>query len=319
MQTSETNFRPRQWKDYLRLAACGFCMGVADVIPGVSGGTMAFILGIYEELINALHSINLPLSRHLAALRLRAVLSHLPWRFFLALGLGLATAIFTLAEGVSWLLDNHPTLVWSFFFGLILASVVAVRRRVSQWNFLTLLTVIMAALVAYLVVGAVPVQTPDAPWFLFLSGAIAICAMILPGISGAFILVLLGQYERVLEAVIRLDLPTLIIFMAGCAIGLLSFARVLRWLFRHYPDLTVAALIGLMVGSLRKIWPFKETLTWAPDRHGHMVPDEVRNVLPAELSLEVIIALALVAGGFGLVMLLEYLAGRYMSAPSNTL
>lgn len=319
MQTSETNFRPRQWKDYLRLAVYGFCMGAADVVPGVSGGTMAFILGIYEELIHALHSINLPLIRHLAALRLRAALSHLPWRFFLALGLGLATAIFTLAESLSWLLDNHPTLVWAFFFGLILASVVAVRRRVSRWGLPTLFTTVVAALAAYLVVGAVPVQTPDEPWFLFLSGAIAICAMILPGISGAFILVLLGQYERVLEAVVRLDLPTLIIFMAGCVIGLLSFARVLRWLFRHYPDLTVAALIGLMVGSLRKIWPFKETLTWVTDRHGDMVPGEVRNILPAELSMEVIMALALTGVGFGLVMLLEYLAGRYTSAHSNAL
>ncbi|MBW2567500.1 MAG: DUF368 domain-containing protein, partial [Deltaproteobacteria bacterium] len=178
----------------------GFCMGAADVVPGVSGGTMAFILGIYEELIKSIKSFDLSFLRLLFSLRVKDALDHASWQFLLAIGLGILMAIFTLARILAWLLQNQPVLIWSFFFGLIVASVLVVSKHLSKWTSLIFVWIGLGALFAYLLVGMVPAKTPDTAWFLFMSGAIAICAMILPGISGAFILVLLGKYHYVLEA-----------------------------------------------------------------------------------------------------------------------
>ncbi|MDW8328073.1 MAG: DUF368 domain-containing protein, partial [Anaerolineales bacterium] len=296
----------RSLKDYFWIAARGFCMGAADVVPGVSGGTMAFILGIYDELLNAIHAVNLDFIRRLLTLRWREAFAHFPWRFLLALGLGIGTAIFSLARGLRWMLEHHPSPVWAFFFGLVLASVIVVRKRVRRWTPATIALAVLAAVGAYVLVGLTPTQTPDTLWFLFLSGAIAICAMILPGISGAFILVLLGKYQYVLDAVVRLDVLTLAIFAAGCAVGLLSFVRLLRWLLRQYHDPTVAVLAGFMLGSLRKVWPWKETLVNGVDSHfAHEI-----NVLPSVFSPEVGLALALLLLGVALVWGIEYLAAR---------
>lgn len=306
MQTTHTAPRRRGVKDYLLVSARGFCMGAADVVPGVSGGTMAFILGIYEELLHAIHAVNLDLMRLLVRFRLKEALDHLPWKFLLALVLGIAAAIFSLAEGLSWALSTHPTLVWAFFFGLVLASVITVRKRVSTWRPGVILTLVIAAASAYLLIGLVPLETPNEPWFLFLSGATAICAMILPGISGAFILVLLGKYEYVLNAVISRDLLTLLIVISGALVGLLSFARLLRWLFHKYHDLTVAGLMGLMIGSLRKVWPWKAAVVGSGEANAQMV-----NILPDVLNLEVGLAVGLAIGGIALVLSLEYLANRH--------
>ncbi len=300
--------RTRSLKDYFWIAARGFCMGAADVVPGVSGGTMAFILGIYDELLHAIHAINLDFLRRLLTLRWREAFAHFPWRFLLALGVGIGAAIFSLAEGLSWALEHYPAPVWAFFFGLVLASVFVVRKRVQRWTPAVMALAWLAAIGAYVLVGLTPTQTPDAPWFLFLSGAIAICAMILPGISGAFILVLLGKYQYVLDAVVRLDLFTLALVAAGCVVGLLSFVRVLRWLLQHYHDPTVAVLAGFMFGSLRKVWPWKET--FPAGATGENILTQQLNVLPATFSPEVGLALALLLLGAGLVWGIDYLAAR---------
>ncbi len=294
----------RSPKDYLLISARGFCMGAADVVPGVSGGTMAFILGIYDELVNAIHSFNLTFARQVLSLRFREALAQVPWQFLLALLIGIVSAIFLLARPLKYALEQHPSLVFAFFFGLVFASVLVVRKRVSRWTPACIGLLVAATLGAFVLVGLAPTETPNTPLALFLSGAIAICAMILPGISGSFILVLLGKYEQVIGAVAAPDVFTLAIFAAGCVVGLLSFVRVLRWLLRHYHDATVAALTGFMLGSLRRVWPWQD-----------VTADGALNaVMPAAVNGEVILAAALVVLGVALVLVLERLAEQKSAA-----
>ncbi len=301
----------RTLKDYVGLAARGFAMGAADVVPGVSGGTMAFILGIYEELINSIRVIaSAETIKLLLGFKLKEVFEVIPWKFLLAIGVGIMLAILSLARFLEWALQNHPVLLWSFFFGLVMASIITVSRRVSRWNGINIIGLIIGTIIGYIIVGLVPMQTPNGYWFFFLSGAIAICAMILPGISGSFILVLLGKYETILGAVNNRDFVTLFFVAAGAAIGIVSIAQVLGWLFKRYHDLTVALLIGLMVGSLRKIWPWKETIATIIDRHGEIVPVEQINILPAAWTSEVTFALILVIIGFAVVFILDMWASR---------
>lgn len=308
MELLQTKPDQRGLKYYFWLAARGFAMGAADVVPGVSGGTMAFILGIYEELIHAIHAVNFTFISRMLTLRVREAFNEFPWQFLLALGLGIATAIFTLAEGLNWALHNHPVLVWAFFFGLVVASVVVVRKRVSRWTPSAVLALLLAAIGSFLLMGLVPTETPEAPWFLFLSGAMAIAAMVLPGISGAFILVLLGKYRYVLNAVVNRDIFTLLVVITGAAVGLVTFARLLRWMFRHYHDLTVAAMTGLMIGALRKVWPWKQAATAEIDGELQVVREI--NLLPEAFTPEVVLAILLALLGFGFVVLLEHLAYR---------
>jgi putative membrane protein len=300
----------RGFKDYIGITARGYVMGAADVVPGVSGGTMAFILGIYEELLDAIKAVDLKLIRLVITFRIREALDIFPWKFVLALVVGIFTAILTLAKSLSWALENHPTLVWSFFFGLVLASVIVVRNRIAHWSPGLLLVTGLAALGSYLLVGMVPVETPNDAWFLFLSGAIAINAMILPGISGAFILVLLGKYQYLLDAVVEGNIVVLLLVISGAFVGLITFARVLRWLFRHYHDLTVAVLIGLIIGALRKVWPWKENVGLEPGTGEEIKVLLELNVLPEAFTIDVALAIALMGLGFGLVLILHHLASR---------
>lgn len=301
----------RSLKDYLTLVAKGFCMGAADVVPGVSGGTMAFILGIYEELINSIKNLTDPqIFKHLFRFQIKSLLAIVPWQFLAAVGFGILLAIFSLAQFLEAALINYPSLIWSFFFGLVVASIITVSKRVNVWSAATISATIVGTIVAYLIVGLVPAETPTAPWFLFLSGFIAICAMILPGISGSFILVLMGKYQYILSAVNDRDFVTLIIVAAGAAIGLITFAQILSWLFKRYHDITVALLIGLMIGSLRKIWPWKETLETIVDRHGELVPVVQINVLPEAFTAQVMLALVLAIAGFIFVFLLDFWASN---------
>lgn len=297
----------RTFKDYLLLVLNGFMMGSADIIPGVSGGTMAFILGIYDELIESIQAA-LPFLRELLRLRWRQAFAVFPWQFLLALGSGIALAILSLARLLHWALETHPDYIYAIFFGLIVASILAVRSRVRRWSLLALLTTGLTALGGYLLVGLTPAQTPEAAWFIFLSGSLAICAMILPGISGAFILVLLGKYQYILNALLSLDLLTILVFMAGAAFGLLAFSSVLRWLLQHHHDLTVAALLGFMIGALREIWPWKDYL------HVDEIPVGNVNVLPNLALGETWRALGLMAAGAGAVLLIEWLAHRRKAA-----
>lgn len=280
---------------YPKLAAKGFCMGAADVVPGVSGGTMAFILGIYEELIDAIRSIDLNVIKLILTFRIKEALDKVPWRFLLSVGAGILTAIFTLAKLISYLLHNHPVFIWSFFFGLVLASIISVKKRIDRWTPLLVVAAAAGAAGAYFLVGLVPMETPSALWFIFLSGAVAICAMILPGISGSFILVLLGKYHHILEAVNNRDFFTLIVFSLGAACGLFFFSRFLSWLLNRHHNITIAVLCGLMLGSLRKVWPWKA---------GGI------NIMPHDFSLEVIYAAALAFLGIISVLLIDKLAEK---------
>jgi len=233
-------------------------MGTADIVPGVSGGTMAFILGIYEELIDAIALFG---RKEFWKDILHGKIHHaflLPrWGFLIPVGTGILLAAALLSAPLEHALETMPTYVWGFFFGLVAISVVQVAKRIKQWKISHGAALALGVVVAYIIVGLVPVQTPDAPWFLVLCGAIAICAMILPGISGAFLLVLLGKYAFVLSAVNDRDIASIAYIGIGAVIGIIAFSQVLGWLFTQYHDRTVALLTGLMIGSLRKIWPWK--------------------------------------------------------------
>jgi putative membrane protein len=285
-------------------------MGASDVVPGVSGGTMAFILGIYEDLINAIKSFDLKSLKLLMFFKFRLLLDRVSWKFLLPLGIGILTAIFSLAEILSWLLQHKPILIWSFFLGLILASVISVSRRVEKWQASTWICLLAGITGTYILVGLVPVSTPNDPWFLFLCGAVAICAMILPGISGSFILVLLGKYQYILEAVNQKDFLTLAIVAAGACIGIVAFSRLLGWLLKSYHDLMVAVLTGLMLGSLRKVWPWKKTLDSMVGRHGEVIPLVQTNILPSQWEMEVLTALALMVTGLFVVLILDRMGER---------
>lgn len=289
----------------------GACMGAADVVPGVSGGTMAFILGIYEELVDSIRSVaHAPFRRALVSLRPGDAFAAINGRFLVAVGAGILAAVLSLARGISWLLHNEPVLLWSFFFGLVLASVVVVSRRIERWSPGLAGALALGGVGAYGLVGLVPAQTPEAAWFVFVSGAVAICAMILPGISGSFILVLFGKYQYILDAVNQRDLAVLAVFVAGIAVGIVSFAQLLGVLFQRHHDLTVALLTGLMLGSLRKVWPWKVDLATRVGRHGEVVPVVQENVLPGAMTGEVWGALGLAVLGFAVVLALEWAARR---------
>ena len=291
---------------YLILAIKGFIMGAANVVPGVSGGTMALILGIYEELIHAIRSFNLRFFRLFVMLKIKEAISSLAWPFLLPVAVGVLAATLSLAELLSWLLFTYPVMVWSFFFGLILSSVFSVGRFVKAWRISAFIAIGLGGVGAYFLFGMIPVATPEASWFLFLCGFLAICAMILPGISGAYILVLLGKYHFTLEAVNNRDIGTLFILTLGAVVGLLSFVRVLSWLLKRYHDLTMAVLIGLMLGSLRRIWPWKETVTTFIDSTGKEVPGLQINVVPPQANTEVILAFLFMFLGFLVVIGLHY-------------
>ncbi len=301
----------RTVKDYILISLKGIAMGAADVVPGVSGGTIAFISGIYEELLTSIANINFSLIKTLKEKGIKATWIQLNGNFLAALFIGIGISIVSLAKGIKWMLDNEPVLLWSFFFGLVLASVIYVGKQIAKWDVGVVLALIIGAALAYYVTTLTPmVNENSSPWFLFFAGALAICAMILPGISGAFILVLLGAYKPVLNAVNNRDFFTISIIGLGTIIGLLSFSRILKWLFAKFKNITLAALTGFIIGSLNKIWPWKETITWRTNSHGEQVPLNQISVFPnsfeGDPKLTMAIGLAIV--GFGLILLLERLA-----------
>lgn len=260
----------------------GLAMGAADVVPGVSGGTIAFITGIYEELLNAIRAFGGTGLRRLLARDLRGAWTAVNGGFLLALALGIATSIVTLARGVLFALESYGELLWAFFVGLLIGAIWVVWKQVRTLTPTVGAAAALGAAVAYFIVSATPSQTPENVAFVFLTGVIAISAMILPGISGSFILVLMGKYEYVLTAIKALQLDVLLAFSAGCAIGLLAFSHVLAWLFRRYHDATVALITGFLLGSMPKIWPWKNTLETYVDRHGVTKPLVQENVSPFE-------------------------------------
>jgi putative membrane protein len=300
--------RSRKYGEYIILGLKGFCMGAADVVPGVSGGTMAFILGIYKELIISIRSVDIKFLRFILSGRIKDAIECVSWKFLVSVAAGIFTAIFTIARLLSYLLHNYPIFIWSFFFGLVLASAATICLEIKKWTVNVVIGVIFGTGLAFYVVGQVPVSTPESPWFLFMCGALAICAMILPGISGAFILVLLGKYHFVLDAVNQRDFITLAIVASGAAVGLISFVRLLSWLFKKYQEMTIAIMIGLMLGSLRKIWPWKKNLEGlGKDGSETLITSQV-NMWPNQLDSEVLTAIGFMIFGLIAVISINYMA-----------
>ena len=235
-------------------------MGAADVVPGVSGGTIAFISGIYEELITSINNINFSLFRIWRGEGFQPFWKKLNGNFLSALFFGIAISVVSLAKLVSWLLVNHPVLLWSFFFGLVVASIFFVGRAIEKWTIATVIMLLLGTAVAYFITTLPATENTESLPFLFLSGALAVCAMILPGISGAFILVLLGSYKSILEAVHDINVKIIMVVGLGAVFGLLSFAKFLKWMFSRFKNMTLALLTGFILGSLNKIWPWKRVL-----------------------------------------------------------
>ncbi len=258
----------------------GVSMGCADVIPGVSGGTVAFITGIYEELINSIKSIDLNAFRLLFRFQLIAFWKSINGNFLIAVLAGIVTSLLSLSKLMTYLLENHPISIWSFFFGLILVSSPLILRDIIKWNFFTVLSFIFGIAIAYLITVLSPTQTPSNLFFIFFCGALAICAMILPGISGAFILLLIGKYEYMITALINFNIPVILVFIMGCFLGLLGFSHVLSWILTHYRFPTLAVLAGFMIGSLNKVWPWKEVIAFRMDHEGLQVPSFDQSVWP---------------------------------------
>jgi len=287
-------------------------MGAADVVPGVSGGTIAFISGIYEELITSINNVNISLLKTFYKDGFKAGWKQLNGNFLIALFLGIGISIVSLAKGLKWLLENEPVLLWSFFFGLVLASILFVGKQITKWNLWVVIGLIAGTFLAFYITTLPSLSSNDSYWFLFLAGALAICAMILPGISGAFILVLLGAYGPVLDALNNRDVKTLAIIGCGAIVGILSFSKLLKWLFKHYHNLTLAILTGFIFGSLNKIWPWKKVLTTRLNSKGVEVPVLEESISPLSFEGEPKIALAIVLMiiGFLTILVLEKIGSK---------
>ena len=295
--------------DYVIITLKGMAMGAADVVPGVSGGTIAFISGIYEELITSINNVNFSLLKTLKKDGFLAAWKQLNGSFLFALIIGIGISLLSLVKGILWLLENEPVLLWSFFFGLVLASILFIGKQITKWKIATVILLLISAFVAFYITSLSALSTNDSWWFLFLSGALAICAMILPGISGAFILLLLGAYKPILDAIDNRDFKTIAIVGLGAIVGLLSFSRVLKWLFKHYHNLTLAILTGFVLGSLNKIWPWKKILSFRTNSKGVKVPFQDESVSPFafEGDNQLIFAIGLMIVGFSTIILLEKL------------
>ena len=293
---------------YLVITLKGMAMGAADVVPGVSGGTIAFISGIYEELLTSISSIKFSSIKLLKDKGFKVFWKTINGNFLLALVIGIFISILSLAKIISWLLENEPILVWSFFFGLVLASILFIGKQITKWTILSVVLFLIGAVIAYYITTLQPlVSENSSPLFLFIAGALAICAMILPGISGSFILVLLGAYKPVLDAIHDRDFKLLAILASGAIIGLLSFSKVLKWLFNHYKNLTLAVLTGFILGSLNKIWPWKKVLSTRINSHGETVPLLEKSMSPLAFNgdNQLPFAICFMILGFVIILLLE--------------
>lgn len=291
---------------HLWLYLKGIAMGSADVVPGVSGGTIAFITGIYTELLDSIKSVNLSSLMLLLKEGPKAAWEAINGTFLITLLAGILTAILTLAKVIHYLLDQHPVLLWAFFFGLILASSLHMAKQIKQWQPSTVAALLIGALFAGFISIASPTSIEASYLNIFIAGSIAICAMILPGISGSFILLLMGLYAPVLAAVKGLELDIMMIFALGAGLGLMLFSRLLSWLLHHYQDLMFSLLTGFMLGALLKVWPWKETISFRLNSKGHEVPFEQLNRLPDWVAGDQLAtALVLVFVGFFCVLLLE--------------
>ncbi len=291
-------------------------MGAADVVPGVSGGTIALITGIYEELLQSINAINLDALKVLRKEGFAAFWQQINGSFLLSLFLGIGLSVISLAKLITHWLEIYPIYVWSFFFGLVLASGLFIIRLIDKWSLATVFLFLTGVITAYWITLISPAQGSSNPLYLFLCGACAICAMILPGISGSLILLLLGAYSPIFEAVGNLDFKTLAPVIGGAVIGLALFSRGLSYLFDHYRSLTLAVLAGFVFGALNKVWPWKEVIETYVNRHGVEEPLVERSILPhtytelTQLNAHVGAAIAFCIAGFAIVFILEQLAKK---------
>lgn len=290
----------------------GMGMGAADVVPGVSGGTIAFITGIYEELVFSIKSINANAIKKLFKEGIASFWKTINGNFLLAVMTGILISVFSLAKLLKILLDNHPELIWSFFFGLIIASAIYIAKQIPKWNAGVVISLIAGTAIAYWITVISPSETTTAWWFIFISGSIAICAMILPGISGSFILLLLGKYAFIIDAVSELKIKVIAVFAVGALVGIIAFSNILSWLLKKYHNITIALLAGFMIGSLNKVWPWKE-VTESAIIHGEIRVIADKNVTPARYlevmgkDPETIFAVTLAIAGFLLIWGIEML------------
>lgn len=325
---SESN--SRSTKDFAFLYLKGMAMGAADVVPGVSGGTIAFITGIYEELLETIKGFNLSVLKTLKDEGIKATWQKTNATFLVVLLAGIFTSVISLAKGITYLLDAYPVLLWAFFFGLIVASSVIIGRYIKTWGVKEIAALLAGTAIAFYITVAAPSQIPDGLIFIFLAGCIAICAMILPGISGSFILLLMGAYGTVLgsisglvdalkavdtEMIIKFG-TNIVVFILGCVVGIISFSNFLSWMFKKAYSMTMALLTGFMIGSLNKVWPWKETTEFRINSHGEEVPFLQSNVSPMHfeelygVSSQLWLAIALCVAGFALVFIMEKMASQ---------
>lgn len=298
---------PTTGREAVLLVLKGLAMGCADLVPGVSGGTIALISGIYEQLLKAISSIGDGL-KLICQLHIKEALATIHLRFLLCLFAGIGTAIIGLARLMHFLLTVYPVPTWGTFFGLIAASILLIGKPSEIWKGTGLLLFLGGTISSYLLVGMIPVSTPESAWFIFFSGVIAICAMILPGISGAFLLLILGKYQFITGALknpfLLENIIIILVFCGGCLTGLLGFSRFLSYMMDNHHKGTLALLTGLMFGSMRKIWPWKEVLESLVIRgKTHII--STRNILPAHLDGEFLLTLILAAIGFSVIMILQ--------------
>ena len=300
----------RTVKEYLFITLKGMAMGIAELVPGVSGGTIAFVTGIYEEFITSINNVNLETFKILKKEGFTSFWLTLNGNFLVALLLGMLISILSLSKIISWLLEQHPIPTWSFFFGLVLASVIFVAKSIEKWKISTIMLFGVGAAAAFYITTLPPSYSTGSLPFLFFSGAIAICAMVLPGISGSFILVLLGSYKIVLEAVNEKDMKIIFTFALGAIIGLLSFAKLLKWMFTHYKDATLAILTGFILGSLNKIWPWKNVIEVIQIGTKEIIIDENISPFAFEGNNQLSFAILTAVIGFSLIFILEQTASK---------
>ena len=307
---------PRTLPDYLKITLKGIGMGAADIVPGVSGGTIAFITNIYEELIDSLKNID---HRALPVLFKEGPISfwkYINGNFLLALFIGVGISLVSLANIIKYLLAEHPEMLWAFFFGLIIASTWVIAKRIKRIKIEHIITFTLGVIIAFGITVLSPTNTTEAYWFIFVSGMIAICAMILPGISGSFILLLLGKYAYIVDSISELRIHILALFASGCVIGLLTFSHVLSWMLKKYHDVTIALLTGFMLGSLNKVWPWKVTESWRINSHGDQVPLIQSNVMPQNYEGEAMLipAISLAVLGFIVIIFIEKISQKQQEA-----
>lgn len=323
----------RKLKDYLMVGVKGACMGAADVIPGVSGGTIAFITGIYDEFVGSIARVDAEAVRLLLKGKIRDFWKHINGWFLLSVVAGIGVSVVSLAGLMQMLLSDYPVQTWAFFFGLIVASSIFILRGISGWKALDGGLLALGVVLGVTVCTLSPTQTPDALWFIFISGAIAICAMILPGISGSFILLILGKYQYIMGAISGLttgenfsqNLVIIAVFLVGAVFGILSFSKFLHWLLARWNKETLIVLAGFIIGSLVKVWPWSnaEAIVCSQNPELALMAENLEGGLPAELvsqymagaDLHIAGAVVFALIGFSLVMGIE-IAGKVLAKKS---